>query len=37
MLEMINAIKGICAGVHIIPLGWEGKIGKILHEIRRWR
>jgi 5,10-methylenetetrahydrofolate reductase len=37
MLEMINAIKGICAGVHIIPLGWEGKIGKILQEIRRWR
>ncbi|MCX5861763.1 MAG: methylenetetrahydrofolate reductase [Desulfomonile sp.] len=37
MLEMINSIKDICAGVHIIPFGWEGKIGKILQEIRRWR
>jgi 5,10-methylenetetrahydrofolate reductase len=34
-LEIIEALKQICAGVHIIPFGWEGKIGQLLQSIRR--
>ena len=34
-LEIIEALKHICAGVHIIPFGWEGKIGPLLQSIKR--
>lgn len=37
MLEMVEQLKDICAGVHVLPFGWETKIGKVLQEIRRWR
>lgn len=34
-LETIEALKQICAGVHIIPFGWENKIGQLLQSIKR--
>ena len=37
LLEMVEQLKDICAGVHVLPFGWETKIGKVLQEIRRWR
>jgi len=35
MLEMIEQLKHLCAGVHILAFGWEGKLGPILQKIRR--
>lgn len=37
LLEMIDQLKDICSGVHILPFGWEDKVGNVIHEIRRWR
>lgn len=37
LLEMVEQLKDICAGVHVLPFGWETKIGKVLQEIRRWK
>jgi len=34
-LELIEALKDLCAGVHIIPMGWEAKIGRLLQGVRR--
>jgi methylenetetrahydrofolate reductase (NADPH) len=34
-LETIEALKQICAGVHILPFGWENKIGRLLQSIKR--
>jgi methylenetetrahydrofolate reductase (NADPH) len=35
LLETIESLKHICQGVHLIPYGWEGKIGPILQQIKR--
>jgi len=35
LLETVNQLRDICAGVHILPFGWEDKIGKVLQEIKR--
>jgi 5,10-methylenetetrahydrofolate reductase len=35
LLETIEALKDICHGVHVLPFGWEGKIGQLLQQIRR--
>jgi methylenetetrahydrofolate reductase (NADPH) len=35
ILEMADQLRDICAGVHILPFGWEEKIGKILQQIKR--
>ncbi len=35
MLETVEQLRGICAGVHILPFGWEDKIGTVLQEIKR--
>lgn len=39
LLETIDQLKGLCAGVHILPFGWESKVGAILQRIDRhtWR
>jgi len=34
LLETVDRLQGICAGVHILPFGWEDKIGKILQDIK---
>lgn len=34
-VETIEALKHVCAGVHIIPFGWESKIGQVLQNIKR--
>ncbi len=35
ILEMADQLRDMCAGVHILPFGWEGKVGKILQQIKR--
>ena len=35
LLETVDQLRDICAGVHILPFGWEDKIGKVLQEIKR--
>jgi methylenetetrahydrofolate reductase (NADPH) len=35
LLEMADQLKDICAGIHVLPFGWEAKIGKILQNIKR--
>ncbi len=35
LLETIESLKHICHGVHLIPYGWEGKIGPLLQRIKR--
>lgn len=34
-LELIEALRDLCAGVHIIPMGWEAKIGRLLQGVKR--
>ena len=34
LLETVDRLEGICAGVHILPFGWEDKIGKIIQHIK---
>ncbi len=34
-LEIVDALKDMCAGVHLVPFGWESKIGPLLQNIRR--
>jgi methylenetetrahydrofolate reductase (NADPH) len=34
LLETVDRLQGICAGVHILPFGWEDKIGKIIQHIK---
>ncbi|MDP6452508.1 MAG: methylenetetrahydrofolate reductase [SAR202 cluster bacterium] len=29
--RIIRDIKGLCAGVHIMPIGWESRIPRVLH------
>ncbi len=35
MLEMINQLKDLCSGVHILAFGWENKIGRVLQDVKR--
>ncbi|HMK34956.1 MAG TPA: methylenetetrahydrofolate reductase [Desulfomonilaceae bacterium] len=35
LLETADQLKDICAGIHILPFGWEHKIGRVLQEIKR--
>jgi methylenetetrahydrofolate reductase (NADPH) len=35
LLETAKRLKDICAGIHILPFGWENKIGRVLQDIRR--
>jgi methylenetetrahydrofolate reductase (NADH) len=35
LLEAVETLKEICHGVHVLPFGWEGKIGQLLQQIRR--
>lgn len=35
ILELIEALKDLCDGVHIIPMGWEAKIGRLLQDVKR--
>jgi methylenetetrahydrofolate reductase (NADPH) len=35
LLETVDQLRDICAGVHILPFGWEDKIGRVLQEIKR--
>jgi len=28
--ELIRSLKGLCQGVHIMPIGWEKRVPKIL-------
>ncbi|MBI4964099.1 MAG: methylenetetrahydrofolate reductase [Desulfomonile tiedjei] len=35
LLETANRLKDICSGVHILPFGWESKIGKLLQDLKR--
>ncbi len=37
ILEMVEQLRDICAGVHILPFGWEKKIGPVLQKITRWK
>lgn len=37
LLETVEQLKDICDGVHILPFGWEGKVGKVLQDIKRWK
>ena len=37
ILEMVEQLRDICAGVHILPFGWEKKIGPVLQQITRWK
>ncbi|OHD70936.1 MAG: methylenetetrahydrofolate reductase [Spirochaetes bacterium RBG_16_49_21] len=32
--EIIKGLKDICQGIHLIPLGWEGKIPKFLDAVK---
>jgi methylenetetrahydrofolate reductase (NADPH) len=34
-LEIIEALRDLCAGVHLVPFGWESKIGPLVQKIRR--
>lgn len=36
LVEMVDQLKDVCAGVHVLPFGWEGKIGPVLQSIKRW-
>jgi len=29
-VELIRGLRGVCAGVHIMALGWEGHIPQML-------
>ncbi len=35
LVETVDQLRDICAGVHILPFGWEDKIGTVLQEIKR--
>ncbi len=35
LLEMINQLKDLCSGVHILAFGWESKIGRVIQDVRR--
>ncbi len=35
LLETAGRLKDICSGIHILPFGWETKIGSLLQDIKR--
>lgn len=35
LLETADRLKDICSGIHILPFGWENKIGRLLKDIKR--
>jgi 5,10-methylenetetrahydrofolate reductase len=28
--ELIQALKGMCQGIHLMPIGWERKVPQVL-------
>ncbi len=37
LLETAESLRHLCAGIHILPFGWEDKVGKVLQRIKRHR
>lgn len=37
LLEIVEQLRHLCAGVHVLPFGWESKVGSVLQNIKRHR
>lgn len=35
LLETAEQLRDVCAGIHVLPFGWEDKIGRVLQQIQR--